>query len=143
MSRIGPLVLILACCVVAPSPAAAEPPARRWAFPEEGADPLRSLREPAGQVAVPAAQPGCESEEGDAEIVVCGGRPQPAIRIPFERVPGERIPLIAGEAPSAMAALNMRECVQRCHSPVGISFDPVQLIRDPVGTIRGLFRRRP
>jgi hypothetical protein len=37
----------------------------------------------------------------------------------------------------------MQECIRLCQSAVGITVDPIQLIRDPVGTLRGLFRRRP
>jgi hypothetical protein len=78
----------------------------------------------------------CASPYGDEEIVVCGTRDDGSRRVPVDRVPGARQRLVAGEPPSAMAALNMRDCIQRCPSSVGVAIDVVQLFSDPVSALR-------
>ena len=81
-------------------------------------------------------RPRCPSSSGDEEIVVCGTRDDGSHRVPVERVPGARQRLVAGEPPSGMAALNMRDCIQRCPSSVGVAINVVELFSDPVGALR-------
>jgi hypothetical protein len=52
----------------------------------------------------------CNREGEDEEIVVCGRSSDARMRIPYEPEPGARRRLIAGEAPSAAAALNAGAC---------------------------------
>ena len=84
----------------------------------------------------------CPSSSDDDEIVVCGTREDDGYRVSAARIPGAPQRLVAGKPPSGMAALNMRECIQRCPSSVGVSIDVVQLLSDPVGALRDAFHVR-
>jgi hypothetical protein len=59
--------------------------------------------------------------------VVAGG----GYRVPWEPEPGARVRLIAGEAPSAMAAMGADRCIRLCLQP---------LIVDVGSAVRGLAR---
>jgi len=48
----------------------------------------------------------CRRDAAGDEIVVCGRTDDSRMRVPYEPEPGARVRLIAGEAPSAMGALN-------------------------------------
>lgn len=59
--------------------------------------------------------------------VVAGG----GYRVPWEPEPGARVRLIAGEAPSAMAAMGADRCIRLCPQPLMI---------DVGSAVRGLAR---
>ena len=113
-------------------PAAAQPPA---------------LPAPSGIVAAPPDPLGdlaarqredeerCQSGGADA-IIVCGRlvRRGPGYRIPWEPEPGARVRLVAGEAPSAMAAMAADHCLRLCQQPVTVN------LLDPGSIVRGLDR---
>jgi hypothetical protein len=64
----------------------------------------------------------CLRGEGD-EVVVCGSAVETRRQaLPFgsRPEPGARIGPVAGEPPSAMAALNAGQCISRCQSMVGV-----------------------
>ena len=77
----------------------------------------------------------CQRGAADA-IVVCGRlvRRGAGYRIPWEPEPGARVRLVAGEAPSAMAAMGADRCLRLCYQPVMIN------LLDPGSIVRGLDR---
>jgi hypothetical protein len=69
-------------------------------------------------------------------IIVCGRLVQGngGYRVPYRPEPGARTRLIAGEAPSAVAAMGADHCLRLCQQPVMIN------LLDPGSIIRGLDR---
>jgi hypothetical protein len=69
-------------------------------------------------------------------IIVCGRlvRGGGGYRVPYQPEPGARVRLIAGEPPSAMAAMGAGGCLRLCEQPVMIN------LLDPGSIIRGLDR---
>ena len=122
--------------------------AQGWAVPPPPADVLGNLVPPPAIRAAAdydslwrwSLHDRCRIVE-EGEIVVCRGRE--AERIQFPPIPGERVRLIAGEPPGAAAALGAGGgCERLCHDPVGITIDPVRLVRDPLGALRAALRGR-
>ncbi|HYD11333.1 MAG TPA: hypothetical protein VEC11_00650 [Allosphingosinicella sp.] len=77
----------------------------------------------------------CRQGVGD-DILVCG-RPARAgggYRVPYRPEPGARVRLIAGEPPSAMAAMGAGGCLRLCQQPVTVN------LLDPGSIVRGLDR---
>lgn len=85
-----------------------------------------------------AADPGCVGGS-EAEIVVCGRRSED-YRVPYEPEPGSPPVRAMGELPRPGDLGG--ECHRMCHQPVGVSINPIRLIRDPVGTLRDMLRGR-
>lgn len=79
--------------------------------------------DPLGDVARREAAEGhCRPNARAGEVVVCGPNVRGAgYRIPYEPEPGERVRLIAGEPPSARAALDGAGCLRLCEQPVMIN----------------------
>lgn len=77
----------------------------------------------------------CREGGGDA-IIVCGrlARGGGGYRVPDRPEPGARVRLVAGELPSAMAAMGADSCLRLCERPVMIN------LLDPDSIIRGLDR---
>jgi len=69
-------------------------------------------------------------------VIVCGrlARGGDGYRVPYRPEPGARTRLIAGEPPSAMAAMGADGCLRLCEQPVMIN------LLDPGSIIRGLDR---
>jgi hypothetical protein len=69
-------------------------------------------------------------------IIVCGRlvRGGGGYRVPWRPEPGARVRLIAGEAPSAMAAKGADGCLRLCEQPVMIN------LLDPRSIARGIDR---
>jgi hypothetical protein len=68
-------------------------------------------------------------------VVVCGRLVRGGgYRVSYEPVPGARMRLVAGEPPSAMAAMGADTCLRLCEQPVMIN------LLDPGSIIRGLDR---
>jgi hypothetical protein len=75
----------------------------------------------------------CRRGPGD-EIVVCGRSVETGrqtLPLGSQPEPGERTRLVAGEPPSAMAALGAGQCISRCQSMVGV---------DVIGTVNAIGR---
>jgi hypothetical protein len=102
---------------------------------------------PAGIIAAPpdplgdiAARQRADEERcrlgGSDAILVCGrlAGGVGGYRVPWEPEPGARVRLIAGEAPSAMAAKDADGCLRLCEQPVRIN------LLDPGSIVRGLDR---
>ena len=80
---------------------------------------------------------GCAEPSTDDAIIVCGRQDDDRrYRVASEPVPGARRRLIAGEPQSAMGALNAGGCIGDCRRSVGITIDPIRLMRDPLGALR-------
>ena len=77
----------------------------------------------------------CRSGVADS-VIVCGRLVQGGggYRIPYQPEPGARVRLVAGEAPSAMAAMGADSCLRLCEQPVMFN------LLDPGSIIRGLDR---
>jgi len=78
----------------------------------------------------------CRGGAPDA-VVVCGrlARGGDGYRVPYRPEPGERVRLIAGEPPSAVAAMGAGDtCLRLCEQPVMVN------LLDPGSIIRGLDR---
>jgi hypothetical protein len=74
----------------------------------------------------------CTASQDPDEIIVCGDLDGESQRIgPSEPEPGDRQRLIAGEPPSAAAALGADACFRLCHQPVQV---------DVIGVARALRR---
>jgi hypothetical protein len=103
------------------------------------ADPLgdieRARLDQALNGGVPLSR-ACDPGEGD-EIVICGDGPLRDLRVPYEPVPGSRPVRAMGELPRPE---DPDKCLRLCHQPVGVSVDPIRLIRDPVGALRDMLR---
>ena len=119
---------------MAASPLLAVALAGAWAIPPPSADPLgdiaraarlRSIEQSSSAL---APQRGCVPA-GDEEILVCG-RPLLDIRV------GPSPPRGLGEGSSGVGAMNAGGCLGECRGFVGITVDPIRLIRDPIGTLR-------
>lgn len=108
----------------------------QWAMPALPPDPLGEIGRAAAMARIEqgfsAAPPGCDRNAG--EIVVCG-RGSRFERMVLPPVPGAPHRLIAGEPPSAAAALG-GSCIGLCGRGVGITVDPIRLLRDPVGELK-------
>ena len=67
----------------------------------------------------------CPSSGSTDEIVVCGNREDGTqsarLPLPIEPEPGARRRLVAGEPPSAAAAMNADPCISRCPGSVGVN----------------------
>jgi hypothetical protein len=65
----------------------------------------------------------CNAGRSEDEVVVCGRRrlESGSLRVPYEREPGARIRLTAGELPSARDALSAGGCLRLCPQPVMIN----------------------
>lgn len=61
----------------------------------------------------------CPTGEDDG-IIVCGRlvRGGDGYRIPYQPEPGARVRLIAGEMPSATAAMSADHCIRLCQQPI-------------------------
>ena len=125
---------------MAAAPILAAALAGSWALPPPSADPLGDVQRAARLRSVEQAssalapQRGCV-RTGDEEILVCG---RPAVDIRIEPSP----PRGLGEIRSGMAAMNAGGCLGDCRGFVGITVDPIRLIRDPVGALRDALRIR-
>lgn len=113
-----------------------------WAMPALPADPLGDIEIRTALARIEqghgAPLPGCDrAGDGDEAIVVCG-RGARFQRMVLPPMPGARRRLIAGEPPSAAAALGPT-CVGLCGRGVGISINPIALLRDPVGELKRAF----
>lgn len=118
--------LALLLLAAASAPAFAQPSAIVPAPP----DPLGDLAVRRA-LADPAAAACRRGALADA-IVVCGRVVAGGgYRVPWEPEPGARVRLIAGEAPSAMAAMGADRCIRLCLQP---------LIIDVGSAVRGLAR---
>jgi hypothetical protein len=124
--------LVLLALVGAASPALAQVPSAPVASSIIAApsDPLRDVA--ARRL---ADEERCRSGTADS-IVVCGRLVQGGggYRVPYRPEPGARVRLIAGEPPSAMAAMGAGGCLRLCEQPVMIN------LLDPGSIIRGLDR---
>ena len=93
--------------------------------------------DPLGDLAArrPADEERCRSGVADS-VIVCGRLVQGGggYRIPYQPEPGARVRLVAGEAPSAMAAMGADSCLRLCEQPVMFN------LLDPGSIIRGLDR---
>src|SRR5207237_3429164 len=93
--------------------------------------------DPLGDIAAwrRAEEARCQSGESDA-IIVCGRLVQGGggYRVPYRPEPGTRVRLIAGEPPSAMAAMAAGGCLRLCERRVMIN------LLDPGSIVRGLDR---
>lgn len=110
----APLAILLLAASL-PAPAMAEPaPARARTIIPAPPDPLGDL---AARHA--AAEAACRRAGLADQIIVCG-RPARGggYRIPWVPEPGARVRLVAGEAPSAMAAMGADRCLRLCYQPV-------------------------
>lgn len=129
MSRTLPALLLPGLLSMA-IPAIAEVPPLATGIVVAPPDPL-------GDIAARqrAEEARCQRDGGDA-IVVCG-RPMRGgggYRIPYEPEPGARVRLVAGEAPSAMAAMGAGGCLRLCEQPLMIN------LLNPRSIVRGLDR---
>ena len=127
MRHVALLVLLGAASPAVAQVPAAPVPSRIVAAPP---DPL-------GDIAAErrAAQARCAAGAPDS-IVVCG-RPMQGgggYRIPWQPEPGARVRLVAGETPSATAAMGADGCLRLCEHPVMVN------LLDPGSIIRGLDR---
>ena len=119
-----------------------------WAVPPAPADALGNLEVAAPQRGAAdldslwraGLHDRCRRSTDVDEIIVCGR--EPAERIAFPPIPGQVPRLIAGEAPSGAGAMAAGGCLRLCHQPVGISVNPISLLRDPMGTLRNALRGR-
>lgn len=77
----------------------------------------------------------CQRGTADS-VVVCGRllRGGGGYRVIWAPEPGARVRLVAGEAPSAMAAMGADRCLRLCLQPVGIN------LLDPGSVVRGIDR---
>jgi hypothetical protein len=119
-------------CLFLSLPAAAQVPSAPVAAGIVAAPP-----DPLGDLAARQRrdQEGCSDGAMDS-IVVCGrlARGGGGYRIPYRPEPGARVHLIAGEAPSAMGAMNAGGCLRLCEQPVMFN------LLDPGSIARGLDR---
>jgi len=103
--------LLALAAAAAPAPAAAQPAVNPSAANPSAAAPSLTAEEAIDvqhrrlQTATGTAP--CKRDSPADEILVCGRRGPNPNRVPFpeERLPGERVALLPGEPPSAMAAL--------------------------------------
>jgi hypothetical protein len=99
-------LLAVAAAAAAPAPAAAQPASNpSGAAPSVTAEEAIDVQHRRLQAATGTAP--CERDSPADEILVCGRRGPDPNRVPFpeERLPGERVALLPGEPPSALAAL--------------------------------------
>jgi len=115
--------LMLLVLAGTPLPAAAQIPSAPAASGIIAAPP-----DPLGEIAARLRVEEERCRGGDLEaIVVCGRLPRggAGYRIPYEPEPGARVRLIAGETPSAMAAMGADRCLRLCQQPLMINLlDP-------------------
>ena len=107
----------------AASPAVAQTPAAPVASGIIAAPP-----DPLGEIAARRReeQERCRTGALDT-VIVCGRLAQggDGYRVPWRPEPGARVRPIAGEAPSAMAAMGADRCLRLCYQPVMINLlDP-------------------
>jgi hypothetical protein len=96
----------------------------------------------------PVEELRCPKSVGPEDIVVCGrreGRDPNRVPLPDEHEPGERVHLVAGEAPSASAALAMTdrtpcEAAGPNHS-CGGGFDFVQILFGAIKIVKAIHDR--
>ena len=121
-----PVLLLSALPAAAQVPSVALPPAIVAAPP----DPLGDL---AARRRADAER--CRDGASDS-IVVCGRLVQggDGYRVPYRPEPGARVRLVAGEPPSAMAAMGAAACLRLCYQPVMVN------LLDPRSIARGLDR---
>ena len=110
-----------------------------WAMPALPADPLGDIETRAALARIEqvyaAPPPECDrGAGGDDAIVVCG-RGARFERMVLPPLPGARRHLIAGEPPSAAGALGP-SCIGLCGRGVGITVNPIALLRDPVAELK-------
>ena len=114
----GRLFPMLVALIGAASPCVAQSPAAPIASSIIAAppDPLGDL---AARRRIEEARCRIGEDEG---IVVCGRlvRGGGGYRVPYRPEPGERVRLIAGELPSAMAAMTADHCIRLCLQPITI-----------------------
>ena len=130
MAGLRPLILL--ALIGTAVPAAAQAPSAPVSLGIIAAPP-----DPLGDIAVRrlAEEERCQRGGADS-IVVCGrlARGGGGYRVPWEPEPGARVRLIAGEAPSAMAAMGADTCLRLCLQPVGVN------LLDPGSIGRGIDR---
>ena len=110
LSRLAPLILLAAV----PAGASSAPPITA----EQAMTNYRKLIKTTREL-------DCPSSGSADEIVVCGNRGDETqsarLPLPVEPEPGARQRLIAGEPPSATAAMNGAPCISRCQGSVGVN----------------------
>ena len=128
MAAMRRLLLLLAIGAAAPGLAQTPPAPVASGIIAAPPDPLGDV----------AAQRRAEEERcrsgGLDTVIVCGRLVQGGggYRIPWQPEPGARVRLVAGEAPSAMAAMGADSCLRLCEQPVMIN------LLDPGSIVRGL-----
>jgi hypothetical protein len=108
-------LLALLLFAAAPAPALAQSPAIIAASPDPLGDLAirRALADP--------ADAACRRGASADAIIVCGRVVAGGgYRVPWEPEPGARVRLIAGEVPSAMAAMGADRCIRLCLQPLMI-----------------------
>ena len=109
-----------------------------WAMAEVPADPLGDLaRAKSVQQMGNAATDSILCPKNGDSIVVCGRRMGGGGRSsPDDPVPGAPTRLVAGEAPSAMAAISFSECHRLCQQPLRIDvIGTARTVRNLVGRL--------
>ncbi len=79
--------------------------------------------DPLGDIAAHRRTDEERCRRGDPNAIIVCGRPVrggDGYRVPYRPEPGARVRLIAGEAPSAMAAMAADGCFRFCYRPVMI-----------------------
>lgn len=110
----------------------------QWAMPAVPADPLGEAEVRAALARIEsgfAAPPRDCDRTADGEAIVVCGRGARFERMMLPPVPGARRHLIAGEPPSASGALGP-SCEGLCGRGVGITVNPVALLRDPIAELK-------
>ena len=109
-----------------------------WAMPAMPADPLGEIDARAAIARIErgfaAPPPDCDRAGAEDAIIVCG-RGARFERMTLPPLAGARRGLIAGEPPSAVAAFGS-SCIGLCARGVGITVNPIALLRDPIGELK-------
>ncbi len=125
-----------ALCLLAATGAAS--PAQAPAAPASAASGIIAAPpDPLGDIAARRRLDDERCQGGSIDsIIVCGRlvRGGGGYRVPYRPEPGARVRLIAGEAPSAMAAMGAGGCLRLCYQPVMIN------LLDPRAILRGIDR---
>jgi hypothetical protein len=127
----GRLSLMLLALIGVSAPCAAQVPSAPVASSIIAAPP-----DPLGDIAARRQADEERCRGGADAIIVCGRlvRGGGGYRVPYQPEPGARVRLIAGEPPSAMAAMGAGGCLRLCEQPVMIN------LLDPGSIVRGLDR---
>lgn len=128
----GRRLLLLLLAVGAASPGLAQAPSAPLA-----AGIIAAPSDPLGDIAARRREEEERCQRGLLDsVTVCGRLVQAGggYRLPYEPEPGARVRLVAGEPPSAMAAMGAGGCLRLCEQPVMFN------LLDPGSIIRGLDR---